>query len=69
MTAILVPTVCRSALDGFRKQCSKESCKSKHQHVRHSEYDTHMQQYGKSCSCIWQVVHAWVLVMMQTDAF
>ncbi len=66
MTAILVPTVCRSALDGFRMQCSRESCKSKQLHVRHSEYDTHMQQYGKSCSCKWQAMHAWVLLMMQT---
>lgn len=28
MTAMLVPTVCRSGLDGFRMQCSKDSCNS-----------------------------------------
>lgn len=69
MTAILVPTVCRSALDGFRMQCSRESCKSEHQHVRHSECDMHMQLYGNSCSYKCQAVPARVLLMMQTSAF
>ena len=27
MTAMLVPTVCRRGLDGFRMQCNKDSCR------------------------------------------